>query len=197
MRNKFALQMIKTLQSLMLNPLTSRFCIKVEGSFSNLYYETVSFSYQHSMAEDSISVELTVRPVMQTLLVAFPKSLAALGTIVLTLDEEDLLPWNITDRFMWPKYPHLFTVASAPNLTDWLEAPEGKGEHEVALHAVKLNKGANMMPIGVKVNSFGEHCYIIAATVHKTFDSLNTVAYYPIGTYHQNTIPQFEFNVTG
>ena len=200
MKSHLSFQMTQILQSLLRNKLTSRFCLSIGGKFSNRDYEALHFSSNSTFAdaESETFVEITVRPVSAQVVSMRHNTMALpVGAFVIRLEEDDLLPWNLAKLFMWPKYPQLFVAASNPQITDWLEDTCSNSEYPALRRAVKLAVGSYMLPVGVRVNSSGEHCYEIATAASNIFESFSSVAYYPIGSYHQDTIPQSEFDVAG
>lgn len=197
--NILASEVCSNLLTLVQSELTSRFCLNIGGRFSNIEYEAHSVSpgvvRRHSNWETQL--DMTVIPVNQ---IVPTGSVSPLPTPI-HFKEEQLLPWNLHQHIIWPKYPHLFSVFSVPD-SDWLQSCEENElldtVYPIRAHAVKLHKGVHVMPVGVMLNSAGQHCYMLAVERGSSaFNDFKPTVLYPIGSFDQQTIPVEHYDIAG
>lgn len=170
--------------------MTCHACYNIDGRFSNQEYRPVHIAsgFVRENSRWLATLDITV---------VAAGSCGEKPATVIRFTEDDLLPWNIVDKILWPKYPHLFRCFSVPD-SDWLETYGSDIDYPVRAQAVKLHRGAHVMPVGVIVTESGQHCYMLAVeSGNGAFDNFSPTVLYPIGSFAQQTIPVETYDVAG
>lgn len=189
LENILALEVARHLTDTLRDPMTCRACFLIGGLYRNVEYVPVHIQNGSKNIDGVWKATLDITVV--------PDNDRGKTASVVSFTEDDLLPWNIVDRIVWPKYPHLFRCFAVPD-SDWLETYGSDISYPVRAQAIKLHRGANVMPVGVVVSSSGQHCYKLAVeNGNGAFDDFSPTVLYPIGSFNNQTLPIGTYDVAG